>query len=283
MDDLFKDIEQLTKQYNDFGIEQSLDWVRLNHYSIVHHSTSIEGSSLTEEETELLLDEDISAKGKPLAHHHMQKDHYKSLLYVLKAAEKKTKINIDFLSELSALIMCNTGSLYNTISGSFNSSIGELRLLNNYAGETRFPDFKKVPDLLKLFCENLNESLKGISEAAEILITAFDAHFNFVSIHPFADGNGRVSRLIMNYVEHRFNKPLTIVFKEDKADYYKALVDTRKEEDINIFRNFMLNQHKKYLKKEISKVLESNKLVEKVLESKKKRKDKGSGMSMMFY
>jgi Fic family protein len=282
MAELLKDIDLLNKQYNDLGIEQSLDWHKYNYYSIVHHSTSIEGSSLTQEETELLLDEDISAKGKPLMHHHMQKDHYQALLFILDAAENKVRIDIDFLCKVSSIIMSNTGSTYNTISGSFDSSKGELRLINNYAGETRFPDFTKVPDLLKLFCDELNPKLDKISRPDDILFTSFDAHFNLVSIHPFADGNGRISRLIMNYIQHRFNQPMSIVFKEDKADYYKALVDTRKHEDINKFRKFMLEQHKKYLTLEIDKVINSQKKVDDLLYKKGKDKNKGSGMSMIF-
>jgi Fic family protein len=282
MTELLKDINILNKQYKDLGIEQSLDWYKHNYYSIVHHSTSIEGSSLTQEETELLLDEDISAKGKPLMHHHMQKDHYQALLFILDAANKKAIIDIDFLRRISSIIMQNTGSTYNTISGSFDSSKGELRLLNNYAGETRFPDFKKVPALLKLFCDELNSKLDSISNPDDILFTAFDAHFNLVTIHPFADGNGRISRLIMNYIQHRFDQPMTIVFKEDKAEYYKALVDTRKHEDIKIFRKFMLVQHIKYLTTEIDKVLISQKKVKILLNKKKKDKGKGLGLSMLY-
>jgi Fic family protein len=45
-----------------------------NHFSIVHHSTSIEGSTLTEEETQLLLQDSLTAKGKPIEHHNMQID-----------------------------------------------------------------------------------------------------------------------------------------------------------------------------------------------------------------
>jgi Fic family protein len=98
-----------------------------------------------------------------------------------------------------------------------------------------------------------------------------------VSIHPFADGNGRISRLIMNYVQHYYNLPLSNVFKEDKADYYKALTDTRKDENLDIFRTFMLNQYKKMLDIEIQKVRNSQK--EHIIQNSK---IKGSGLPMMF-
>ena len=278
----FKGIQELTRKYNELGVELSLDWFKYNNYALVHHSTSIEGSTLSPEETALLLDEDITAKGKPMLHHYMVKDHYNALLYVLEAAEQKATINTDFICKVSAFVMNNTGGQYNQVTGSFDASKGELRLLNVTAGETRFPDFKKVPKLLKVFCNDLNKLLGTIKEPIDIYNAAYDAHFNLVSIHPFADGNGRISRLIMNYVQHRFNIPLTIVHTEDKADYYKSLVDTRAKKDINIFRNFMYRQHKKHLIQEIEKVQNANKKVDDVLRSEH-NKNNGQGMSNMFF
>ncbi|MBN1951778.1 MAG: hypothetical protein JW801_11295 [Bacteroidales bacterium] len=155
MKELLKRIKKLTEQFNEYGIEQALDWKKFNQYAIVHLSTSIEGSSLTLEENELLLSEGITAKGKPVEHHHMNQDHFKALEYTLLAAKEEQKITIDLIQKISALVMKNTGSEYNTISGSFDASKGELRLVNNYAAETRFPDFKKVPDLLEVFCADM--------------------------------------------------------------------------------------------------------------------------------
>ncbi|HQF11995.1 MAG TPA: Fic family protein, partial [Paludibacteraceae bacterium] len=82
---------------------------------------------------------------------------------------------------------------------------------------------------------------------------SFDVHFNLVSIHPFYDGNGRTSRLLMNYIQAFYGIPLAIVDSEDKQDYIQALIDTREKEDIAIFRNFMKNQYEKYLLQEIKK------------------------------
>lgn len=277
MHKLIKEIESLLKQYNSLNIEQAIDWGKYNHYSIVHHSTSIEGSSLTEEETQMLLDENLTAKGKPLEHHNMQKDHYKALLFVLASAKAKKPISVAFLKKIASIVMQNTGAIYNTVLGSFNSSEGEFRLLNVRAGETRFVDFTKVPDLIDLFCKEMNSEIVKIKTIKDVLITSFDAHFNLVSIHPFADGNGRASRLIMNYVQHYHNIPLAKVFKEDKADYYKALVDSRLNEKMNIFYDFMLGQYKKMLSHEIQKVLDSQ--IEHVI---KKNIKKGRGMSMIF-
>ncbi len=92
-----------------------------------------------------------------------------------------------------------------------------------------------------------------------------------VTIHPFYDGNGRTSRLLMNYLQLIFNLPLSIVFKEDKAAYFEALQQTRKEEDITIFRKFMFAQYAKYLQHEIEK-----------FEQAEKGDGKGKGYSFVF-
>ena len=92
------------------------------------------------------------------------------------------------------------------------------------------------------------------------------------SIHPFYDGNGRTSRLLMNYLQLVFHLPMAIIFKEDKAEYFDALVQTRKEKDLKIFRGFMYSQYEKYLMLEIAKVQELN----------GDKKDKGGNYSFVF-
>lgn len=278
MNELLKDIDRLLAKYKKLGISQSDDWEKYNHFMITHHSTNIEGSSLTEEETQLLLEEDITAKGKPMAHHHMVKDHYNALQFVLKSAEKKQKIDVPFIQQISSLVLLNTGEIINTIQGKYDSSKGDLRLSNLYAGQTRFVDFTKVPQLLDKFCYDLNKKLNNIQNKQDALITAFDAHYNLVTIHPFRDGNGRVSRLMMNYVLHQNKLPLANIFKEDKAEYYKALVDTRKNNDVNIFREFMSKQYSKQLKIEINKAV----LSEEINIIKQKPKSKGMGMGFFI-
>ena len=85
------------------------------------------------------------------------------------------------------------------------------------------------------------------------LALAFDAHFELVSIHPFYDGNGWTSRLLMNFIQQYFGLPLTIVFSEDKAEYFDALEAARDKEDQAIFRKFMFGQFEKQLEQEIQK------------------------------
>lgn len=259
MKEEMKNVMQLLEKYDKLGIQQAIGWEKYNLYSIVHHSTSIEGASLSEIETQLLLDDGITAKGKPMVHHLMQKDHYNALLFVKNAAKEKRPLTTELLREIEARVMKSTGNIHNTIKGTFDTSKGEFRLLNVYAGETRFVDFSKVPALIDKYCNKVNSKLTGNLSKEEVLILSFDAHYELVMIHPFEDGNGRLSRLVMNFVQHYHSLPLCNVFKEDKAEYIKAIVDAGKSEDIQVFHNFMLGQYKKMLQAEISKVMNSQK------------------------
>jgi Fic family protein len=246
------DISILLNRYKKLNLQDVLDHERFNEYAIVHHSSSIEGSTLTEVETRLLLEEDITPKGKPLAHSLMVKDHYAALRNVLDAAAFKKAITLEFIQQINALVMKNTGSIYNTVFGEIDASKGMFRKGNVSAGGSYFPSYDKVVALTTTLVKRLDDNLPKVQSDEEQLKLSFSAHFDLVSIHPFYDGNGRTSRLLMNFMQAFHELPLAIVFKEDKADYYVALQETRKKEDIQIFYTFMFGQYSKHLEQEIT-------------------------------
>ena len=224
---------------------------KFNMYSIIHHSNLIEGSTLTLEETYLLLDENLTPKNKPLEHTLMATDHLKAFKYVMGLAEKKTKLTVDIIKKISAMIMHSTGSEISSMGGDFDSSKGDFRKLTVRAGSTIFMNYLKVPSKVKDLVDFINTNISEVKTFEEKHSLAFKVHFEMVTIHPFADGNGRISRLLMNYVQLYHKEPMSVVLKEDKSDYIFALKETRKIEDINIFTKFMFSQLEKYLKKEI--------------------------------
>ena len=265
-------IISLTEEFNSLQLSKNIDFDKFNEYAITHHSTTIEGSTLTETETRLLLDEGITPKGKPLLHSLMVLDHYNALLFVIQSAKEKKVISPDFIRQINAQVMKQTGTLYQTIFGELDSSKGVFRKGNVSAGNSYFVNYDKVEMLVKNLCEAIENKIKTVKTIEEKLDVCFDAHFDLVSIHPFYDGNGRTSRLLMNYLQLIFHLPMAIVFKEDKAEYFDALMQTRQEKDLKIFRDFMYLQYGKYLKLEIAKVQELN----------QNTKDKGSNYSFVF-
>jgi Fic family protein len=247
------EIVLLIDKFNSLNLLDVLDFEKFNQYAITHHSTTIEGSTLTEVETRLLLDEGITPAGKPLLHSLMVQDHFKALQFIIAEAKTKTKITPQFNCEINAQVMKNTGTIYNTVFGEIDATKGMFRKGNVSAGNSYFVNYDKVERLVTELCEKVNSKFANINSVEEKLNLSFDAHFELVSIHPFYDGNGRTSRLLMNYLQLISNLPMAIVFKEDKATYFEALQTTRKAEDINIFRNFMYGQYDKYLQTEINK------------------------------
>lgn len=272
---MVRELSTLLAQYKNLSLQDVQDYQRFKEYLIVHHSSSIEGSTLTEVETRLLLEEDITPKGKPLMHSLMVKDHYNALRYVLDTAALKKAITLEFIQQINALVMKNTGSIYNTAFGEIDASKGMFRKGNVSAGGSYFPNYDKVESYTIALVKRLSEDAPDIQDVEEQLKRSFAAHFDLVSIHPFYDGNGRTSRLLMNFIQACYGLPLAFVFKEDKADYYVALQETRKQEDIQIFNGFMFSQYKKHLEQEIASY---QAMTQKGLP----KKGKGNGYSLFF-
>jgi len=249
---MWKELKTLRQQYLDLNLDQVLDYEKFSMISIVYNSTKIEGCSLTETDTRMLLEKDITAKGKPLSDHLMVKDHFEAFQYIKEQASKKRGISIPFIKEIAALVMKNTGGIVNTASGNFDTSKGELRLAQVYVDKKYFPDFRKIEKLLNDLTERINQKLPDVS-GNDILKLSADLHYNLVNIHPFGDGNGRVSRLFMNYIQFYHNEPLIKIFSEDRAEYIGALNKTEEEENISIFQDFICSQQIKFFKNEIEK------------------------------
>ena len=245
-------IFDLITEYQSFKLNEIIDYEKFNQYAIVHHSTVIEGSTLTENETRLLLEEGITPKGKPLEHSLMVKDHYEALHFVLQEAKSPQTLSIEFIQKINAIVMKHTGAVYNTALGQVDASKGEFRKGNVSAGGSYFVNYDKVVIYTTELVNSIAERIKEITTVKDKLELSFDAHFNLVSIHPFYDGNGRTSRLLMNYLLAIFNLPPAIVFKEDKSEYFTALQESRKQESLQPFTVFMYDQYRKYLEHEIA-------------------------------
>lgn len=244
-------VADIIEEYLALKLDEIIDHERFNQYAIVHHSSAIEGSTLTENETRLLLEEGVTPKGKPLEHSLMIKDHYAALQFTLQEAARKQPLSVSLIQKINAAVMKSTGSVYNTVLGTVDGTNGEFRKGNVSAGGSYFVNYDKVVSYTELLVAALNDSLKKQLTIDEKSNLAFSAHFDLVTIHPFYDGNGRTSRLLMNYIQHYYGLPLARVFKEDKADYFEVLQESRKAGNVEPFLAFMREQYQKHLQEEI--------------------------------
>lgn len=250
------ELQAVLDKYRSLGISQQIDYDKFYLYSIITHSTAIEGSTVTEIENLLLFDEGISAKGKPLVEQLMNLDLKHAYEQSIRWAKEHKPFSVEMLKQMSALVMKNTGSVYSTLQGEFDSSKGDLRLLGVTAGAggRSYMNFLKVPARLADFCNEINRRRELLLENPSVMdayLLSFDAHNILVSIHPWVDGNGRMSRLIMNHLQFEFNLVPTKVMTDDKATYIEALNASREEESMLPFQSFMLQEHIKNLKAEI--------------------------------
>ena len=248
-------LTKLLQQHKELGISEQIDYQKFYLYSIIAHSTAIEGSTVTEVEAQLLFDEGITSSKRTMMEQMMNLDLKVAYDYGIQWIKEHKNITVDWLVLLASKVMARTGSEYHAAGGDFSAAKGELRKLNVTAGlgGKSYMSYLKVPSRLESFCKELNARRKAIDpkDMAAIYELSFWAHYELVTIHPWADGNGRTCRLLMNLLQMEFDVLPTKVLKEDKAEYIQALIDTREQEDINIFIDCMTRLHCQHLKDDI--------------------------------
>ena len=131
---VWQEIELLYQKFQKLGISEAVDYDKYYLYSLITHSTAIEGSTLTELDTQLLFDEGVTAKGKPLVHHLMNEDLKQAYELAKVESDSLVPITPAFLKRMNAMLMRTTGSVHSVMGGSFDSSKGEFRLCGVTAG-----------------------------------------------------------------------------------------------------------------------------------------------------
>lgn len=243
------------KEYKELGIPDQIDYDKFYLYSIITHSTAIEGSTITELENQIMFDEGLTIPGKKIIEQNMNLDLKSAYEKGLRNAREHKPITTELLRELAGLVMKNTGSEYHTALGDFSSARGDFRLLNVTAGVggKSYMSFTKIQGKLEEFCDWLNEQRHNLSELTEEekYNLSFEAHYRLVTIHPWADGNGRMARLLMNMLQVEGGIIPSKVLSSHKVEYIKSLVETREQEDLSIFTSFMAQMLEYQLRTEI--------------------------------
>ena len=181
-----------------------------------YNSNSIEGNTLSLRETQMVLQEGITVKGKSLREHFEAKNHDKAIDYLYEIVSPDYVLrSIDILS-LHGLVL-------RTIEDDF---AGRIRNAGVRITGANFvpPNANKVSDFLDELIVFINENPLGLNDIE--LATIF--HHKLVWIHPFFDGNGRTVRLAMNLLLMRKGFPPAIILKNDRKKYYDALNQANK-------------------------------------------------------
>ncbi len=181
-----------------------------------YNSNSIEGNSLTLRETQMILQEGITIKGKSLREHFEAKNHETALNFLYKLIDENHLLSSKDILSLHELVL-------RSVEDDF---AGRLRNAGVRIAGANFlpPNAQKVSGLLDELIQFVNTNTLELNDIE--LATVF--HHKFVWIHPFFDGNGRTVRLAMNLLLMRSGFPPAIILKNDRKKYYDALNSANK-------------------------------------------------------
>ncbi len=202
-----------------------LDWT--------YHSNKIEGNSLTFGETKSLLLHNITAQGKPLRDHLEITQHNEAIEYILdivKGDEQSRPLTEQFIKELHKILLKES---YYSPAKSLDGTptrkkieVGQYKSTENHVETSTgeifyFASVAETParmnDLLDWYRQEIEKD-----EIDPIILAAL-FHYRFVRIHPFDDGNGRMARVLMNFILMKFGFPPAVITHEDRQRYYQVL------------------------------------------------------------
>jgi Fic family protein len=198
-----------------------------------YDSTNIEGNTLTLQETSQLLFEGRTPR-KSLREINEVVNHKKAFDYMLNTEKKISK---EFILNLHNLVVKET------LKPELINQIGKYRTLQVYIRGTEWlpPKPEKVP---KEMASLLSWYTKNKNKVHPLILSAY-FHSAFETIHPFIDGNGRVGRLLMNFILHQKEYPMINIPTKRKHEYYNALESSQLKRDLRPLVKFLVELIKK--------------------------------------
>lgn len=216
--------ETLRKEYNQW-VTLRMNREDLKEYNEVlfsAHSCAIEGNSFSVNDTRELKEKGLGVipQGKTLFEAFEMLDHFNAYEYLF--AQPSQPLTEEMLKETHRILMLHTIAYKYP-----GAQAGEYTDTDMAAGDTLFGDHEqliaRVPQLLR--------STQSALEANQVhpMIIAARFHGFYEYLHPFRDGNGRLGRLLANYILHLQGHPIVIIPQESKSEYIDALRCIRTE------------------------------------------------------
>ncbi len=221
----------------------------LSSYSVnfAYNSGKIENDEITYHDTREVFDKDgvtsYTGSTKTLFEIQNSKAAYERML---SAFDNKQIVNEEFLKEIQMIL---TNGTYDERRYQIGERPGEYKHHDYVTGKNEVG--ASVEDVQEEVCELLDE-LTDIDDKNALVAAAY-FHAKFENIHPFSDGNGRVGRLLMNYILLINNHPPITIYEEDRKDYYDALEKFDEELELNRLIDFLKSQLVKTWEKQLNK------------------------------
>jgi Fic family protein len=217
---ILKKIDGLKKEIDALRAVDSYKVAQFLELEYTYHSNKIEGNTLTLAETELVVSQGLTISGKSMREHLEAINHTEAIAYMRDLVKEKKPVTERLIQSLHAIVL----------RGIDRENAGIYRKVQVRIGGSSHtpPDAWLVPvqmeELIRWY--NLNKQLHPVVLAAEM-------HQRLVSIHPFIDGNGRTSRLLMNLILLQNGYPLAIIKGDtsERLKYYESLDSSRSENE----------------------------------------------------
>lgn len=192
-----------------------------------YHSQSIEGGTLTARETRTIMLGSVEVQGKPLKDVLEMQRHDELIQDIMQMGKGEKRLSESRIKAIHAAIMYEADPAKRALIGQWKTEANEII---NFQGEKfAFTAPTEVPaaihDLLNRTNANWDKLERGAKDARHPVLMAFDFHLEYLSIHPFYDGNGRTARILLNLILIAFGYPPVIVKTSDKDQYGKLLAE----------------------------------------------------------
>lgn len=192
-----------------------------------HHSTSLEGNSLTLDETDFILQEGLTIQGKPLKDHNEVYGHAKAIERIYNLLNAAKTIDKQDLFQLHETVL--TERIID-----IDQPVGQWKVQSNYTTYVdennkqvwwEYPAPRFIDNLMTQWLKRLNDYFTSALDRQAAAEAYADLHLSFVTIHPFFDGNGRMARLLANLPVLNAGLPPIVVPQEDRYRYKRCLSD----------------------------------------------------------
>ena len=237
MENLLKRIDEKKKKLDSFRplppeLVKNLDnWFRVER---VYNSNSIEGNTLTKQETTLVVEKGITIGGKTVQEHLEATNLAFAIDYIKKITSKSRKdIGLKDILNFHYLVLKKIDDK--------NAGLFRRTAVKIAGSDAKLPDPSKVHELMDDFIKWFHNTKEHVVKVAA------DAHLKLVEIHPFVDGNGRTARLLMNLILMQGGFPPAVIKSEEKLDYIKSISKAEQTDDCSDYYKIIFSAEEQSL------------------------------------
>ena len=233
------------EKYRKLVVDKMADWKEYTEILFSAHSCAIEGNTFSVDDTRALKEQGLGMipVGKTLFEAFEILDHFRAYEFLMQRVQEP--MSEQLIKETHRILT------EHTISYKYADAVpGEYTNTHMGAGDTLFGDHEvnisRMPNLVEATQAAIEkEELHPIEIAAQF-------HRHFIFLHPFRDGNGRLGRLLSNFILDKFQYPIVIIEKEDKPDYLDALRACRDQRNTAPMVQYFFSTAIKRMEKEIA-------------------------------